>query len=319
MEPRNDFAVAIDVGGTNIRAALVSRDLKLSGENRRRIDKTSPTALLNEMAACATEALRDSLGVSGIGVAMKGYVDTRTGITIASGNLGMKNVPVGPFLEDRFGIPVCVANDVQAATTGELRYGAGRDFRDFIYLNVGTGIAAGLVFDGRLCRGAANLSGEFGHTTVDRDGWPCPCGQKGCLEEIVSGPGIVAQARRKLQKYPDSLMRRSIESGELTASRVFALADRGDEAAKQVMSESAEYLGDGIVNLVNLLNPEAVILGGGVFTDAESFIKLLEQHVRAHAIGEAVRSLRSFETSRLEVDKAGLIGAAALVFARENK
>ena len=314
MTIMNDPAIGVDVGGTNVRAALVSRDLSLSGENRRRIDKSSPTALLEVMAACVEQAMKAAPGAAGIGVAMKGYVDVKTGITIASGNLGMKNVPVGPYLAKRFGVPVRVANDVQVATTGEMLYGAGRDYKDFIYLNVGTGIAAGMVLDGRLYGGASNLAGELGHMTVDRDGPQCPCGQKGCLEEIVSGPGIVAQARIAVSQYPGSVLAPLAESGQLTASKVFALADRGDEAAMGVLRKTAEYLGDGIVNLINLLNPAAVILGGGVFTDAATFIRLLETHVRTHAIGQAARSLRAFETSRLDVDKVGIIGAAAMVF-----
>jgi glucokinase len=269
------------------------------------------------MGACVADAVEDAGGVvelGGIGVAMKGFVDTTTGITISSGFLGMKNVPVGPCLSGRFGLAVEVANDVQAATIGEMCFGAGREFSDFIYLNVGTGIAIGIVVGRRLYRGAANLSGEFGHITVDRDGDPCPCGRRGCLEHEVSGPGIVRRARAAAGHWPRSRLAEAVASTEINATSVFTLAEAGDEAAASVMRESAEYLGDGIVNLVNVLNPQAIILGGGVFHEAHGFVRLLQEHVYARGIAEAVKSLELFEMSRLDVDRAGLIGAAALVF-----
>lgn len=329
-----DPAVAVDLGGTNVRAAVVSRGAPIRQIHRRPLKKSSPNALLEVMAACVEDALAEAASaaangptpaIAGIGVAMKGFVDHKTGITVSSGFLGMKNVPVAPFLADRFGVAVRVMNDVQAATIGEILYGAGRTYDDFVYLNVGTGIAAGLVFGGKLYRGAANLSGEFGHITVDRHGQPCACARAGCLERVVSGPGIVTLARAKIAEYPESTLvsLNADGSGELNATTVFDHALSGDAAAKDVTECAAAYLGDGLVNLINLLNPAAIILGGGVFSAAApgsgtaAFVELLERHVRRFGIAEAVKSLSVFEVSSLEPDKAGLIGAAGLVLEKE--
>lgn len=299
-------ALAIDVGGTNIRAALVERDTSIRASARRPIDKSGVDALLAAIGDCAAEALAAvpaGSPVAGIGVAMKGFVDHRTGVMVASANLGLKNVPVRGFLSDRFGHPTWVDNDVHAATIGEIQYGAGRRYRDFLYVNVGTGIAAGLVVDGRLVRGAANLSGELGHATVNLDGKPCHCGLRGCLEEVVSGPGIEAWYRS--------------EAGgavALRASEVLALGATTDGPARRVLESVVEYLGVGIVNLVNILNPEAVILGGGVFAGTGDFAGRLESFVRSRALHESAACLDRVGVSSLEPGSVGILGAAALAW-----
>ena len=348
----SDLAIAVDLGGTNVRAALISRDLGIQGMCRKPLDKSSPDVLLAVMAECVTEVLAGAglpattstaagdfaappgapptaaKSLSGIGAAMKGFVDNNTGMTVSSGFLGMKNVPVGPYLSERFGVPAYVANDVQAATIGEMFYGAGREYKDFVYLNVGTGIATGLVLGGRLYRGAGNLSGEFGYVTVDRSAPLVPGGRAGCLEHNVSGPGIIKQAQAMVETYPKSRMAPLIDSGEINATKVFELAESGDEAAVQVRDDTVAYLGDGIVNLVSVLNPEAIILGGGVFHGARSgapgsggpgtFLRLLNEYVLNNSIAEMAASIAAFEVSKLEADKAGLIGAAGLVFEHDK-
>jgi glucokinase len=221
---------------------------------------------------------------------------------VASANLGLRDVPVKRWLEDRFGLRVEVDNDVHAATLAELGLGAGRTFRDFVYVNVGTGIAAGLVIDGRLCRGVANLAGEFGHVTVDRDGIPCHCGQKGCLEELAAGPRIVERYRKLRGGAPPVG----------TASGVFDLAAAGDAAAGAVLEAVTEDIGTGIVNLANLLNPEAVVLGGGVFRGSGVLAARIAAFVRARALREIAACLRSVDVSALEPGSVGILGAASL-------
>lgn len=299
-----EVALAIDVGGTNIRAALVEHGMAIRSSAWRPIDRSSGDALLAAIGDCAAEAAGPAgPAVAGIGVAMKGFVDHRTGVMVASGNLGLRNVPVRSFLADRFGHPTWVDNDVHAATIGEIQYGAGRRYRDFLYVNVGTGIAAGLVIDGKLCRGVANLSGELGHATVNLDGKPCHCGLRGCLEEVVSGPGIEAWYRSE-----------AAGAEALRASAVLALGAAVDGPARRVLEAVVEYLGTGIVNLVNLLNPEAVILGGGVFQGSADFVGRLESFVRSRSLRESAACLDRVAVSSLEPEHAGVRGAAGLVW-----
>jgi glucokinase len=309
--------IGVDVGGTNVRTAVVDRKMSLLAEAQRPIDKSSPSALLEGIADCVREVMPSSTAVAGIGVAMKGYVDHLRGVMVGSGNLGMRDLFVKSFLEERFGLYVSVDNDVHAATIGEIYYGVGRRYKNFIYINVGTGIAAGMVFDGKLYRGASNLSGEFGHTTVDRHGWAC-CGIRGCLEKIVSGPGIVEQVSRKIKNHENSPLASMVQSGTLTATDVFHMAEKNDDLAVAVFDETVAHLGTGIINLINLLNPEAVILGGGVFSNADLFVGRLVDFVKAHAIKRAIGDLQAFGPSALAVNKAGLIGAAGLIWERRE-
>jgi len=310
----NETVVAVDAGGTNIRAAVIDRELNILKQIQIPMNKSSPSSVLRGIGDCVQEIIPLSGHISGIGVAMKGFVDHKNGIMLASANLRMKNLHVKTFLEERFALPTYIDNDVHTATIGEIYYGAGRRFKNFIYINVGTGVAAGLVFEGKLYRGAENLSGEFGHTTVNLNGWLCHCGMRGCLEEVVSGPGIVEQARRKISQHPDSQLAEIVQSGNIDATKIFQAADRGDKVGLEVLQDSVIYLGTGIINLVNLLNPEAIILGGGVFSDADTFVKRLGVFVKMHAIKEATTHLRYLGVSSLKANEAGLIGAAGLVW-----
>lgn len=310
----SETVVAVDVGGTNIRAAVVDRQLNILKQTQIPMDKSGPSSVLRGIGDCVQKVISLSGYISGIGVAMKGFVDHKNGIMVASANLSMKNLHVKTFLEERFTLPTHIDNDVHAATIGEIYYGAGRRFKNFIYINVGTGVAAGLVFERKLYRGAENLSGEFGHTSVNLNGWLCHCGMRGCLEGVVSGPGIVEQARRKIGQNPDSQLAEIIRSGSINATKIFQAADAGDKVGLEVLQDSVIYLGTGIVNLVNLLNPDTVILGGGVFSDADTFIKRLIAFVKTHAIKEAAAHLRDLGVSSLKANEAGLIGAAGLVW-----
>jgi glucokinase len=252
--------------------------------------------------------------ISGIGVAMKGLVDHQQGVMVSSTTLRMRGLPVRSFLEEEFGLLVAVDNDVHAATIGEIYYGAGRRFRHLLYLNVGTGVAVGLVFDGKLYRGATNLSGEFGHNTVDRNGWACRCGMRGCVEAFASGPGIVSQVLGRVKHHPASPLAALARSDELSATEVFRAAQQGDALALQVLHDTVEHLGAGLVNLVNLLNPEAIILGGSVFNEAGIFVDRLAQFVKAHPLRDSAASLQEIGPSSLGVNEVGLVGAASLIW-----
>jgi len=310
-----DVVIGVDVGGTNIRAAALDRQMTSLAQAQRPMDKTSPSTVLEGLAQCVRGVLPASRRIAGIGVAMKGLVDHERGVMVSSTTLAMKELPVKSFLEDTFALPTAVDNDVHAATIGEIYYGAGRRFKDFIYLNVGTGVATGLVFGGRLYRGAANLSGEFGHTTVELWHGPlCPCGMRGCIEAFASGPGIVTRVHERLEEYPGSLLAPSARSGRLNATEVFRAAREGDPLALLVFHDTVEYLGAGLVNLVNLLNPEAIVLGGGVFSEADMFIEQLAKFVKAHPLRNLAASLKEIGPSSLGVNEVGLIGAASLIW-----
>ena len=297
-----------------MRAVVLDRHMVKLAQAQRPMDKSSPSAVLEGIAHCVRGVVHASDRTAGIGVAMKGLVDHEEGVMVSSTTLRMRGLPVRSRLEEEFGLLTAVDNDVHAATIGEMFYGAGQRFKNFIYLNVGTGVAAGMVYDGKLYRGAANLSGEFGHMTVDVHGPSCRCGMRGCVEEFASGPGIVARMRDKLGDDPSSSLAALARSGGLNATEVFRAAQRGDGMALEVLHDTVEVLGAGLVNLVNLLNPEAIILGGGVFNEADVFIEHLAEYVRAHPLGDSAASVKEISPSLLGVNDVGLIGAASLIW-----
>jgi len=220
-------------------------------------------ATLERAVASVAAGLDDLLA---IGVACAGQIHAATGSVVYAPNLDWRDVPLGATLARSFPVPVVVENDVRAAAWGEYRFGAGRGARNMLAVFVGTGVGSGAVLDGRLWRGASNAAGEIGHTQVVLDGVPCPCGQRGCLEQYASGSGF--------QRRLDAALRRGVRSiladlagGEparLTAPMVAEAAKAGDDLAGQLMADAARYFAMALANYVTLLNPEALVLGGGV-------------------------------------------------------
>lgn len=295
--------VAVDVGGTNVRSVLFGPGMTVVAEAARALERSSVPAMLECMATCVEEVFDRNEQPEYVGVAMKGFVDPEGGSLVESANLGMGDVPIKAFIEERFHAVCYVENDLHAQALGELHYGAGREYRNLVFVNVGTGVGVGLVLDGRLYRGAMNFSGEFGHVSVDYDGVACHCGLHGCVEELVSGPAI-ATRYRQLAGVDGSM--------EIDTKTVFQLAQEGAEPASRVIDESVLCLGTAIVGLVNLLNPDAVVFGGGVFSNNPSFAGRLEEFIRGRSMAQTARSLRFVGVSRLGATRAGLFGAAAL-------
>jgi glucokinase len=202
--------------------------------------------------------------VRGVGVSCGGPLDTKTGVVYAPPNLpGWEAVPVKRILEDALGLPVSVENDANATAVAEWRFGAGQGTRNLIFMTVGTGIGGGLILDGRLYHGTNDLAGEVGHQTILMDGPLCGCGKRGCLEALASGPAIARLARESMMygRHKRVLALAGGKPGDITAEHVVQAAKEGDPFARQILEEAGTYLGVGIANLIQILNPERVILG----------------------------------------------------------
>ncbi len=296
--------IGIDVGGTNMTGGLAAADGTLVARIRRATDRRGGMAaglelIVELVSQLARQASGDGFRVQRIGVGFGGPVDHARGVVIKSHHVeGWEHVPLRDELQRRFNVPVVVDNDANAGTLGEWRFGAGRDVDDLLYVNVGTGIGGGVVAGGRLVRGASNLAGEIGHTTIVRNGPPCTCGRKGCLEACASG---------------DALARRGAEAlgRQVSGREVFALAGNGNETARRVVEAVVEDLAQGIGTAASLLNPAVVIIGGGLSEAPETlFLEPLRRAVPRYCLGEAARNLR-VEAAQLRYD-AGVIGAVAL-------
>ena len=311
--------LSLDVGGTTLSGGLVQPD------GRVRLQRALPTfaqgrgeavvAQLFDMAAGLLDAARRRrLKVAGIGVGVPGTVDMARGRI--RGNI--QNVPelegqaLGPRLRRRFGLPAYLDNDVNALTLGELYFGRARGVRDFAMLAAGTGVGGGIVIDGKLVRGRRGYGGEAGHTTVSLDGRPCFCGSAGCIKAYASGPDIAAQARERLHRsQPGRLL--DLCGGDparLTAQEVFAAARAGDSIAIEVVEIAAQALGAGVANLVNLLNPELIILGGGVLEASDLLLPRIRRWAASYAFADALKGMR-LVVSRF-TKRSSVKGAAAL-------
>ncbi len=296
--------IGIDVGGTNTSGGLASKDGTLLTLTRRRTDRsgglTAGLRLISEVIAELRErADRSGYPVDRIGVGFGGPVDHERGVVLLSHHVaGWEGFPLRRELERRFEIPVVVDNDANAGTLGEWNFGAGRGISDLIYINIGTGIGGGIISGSRLVRGVGNLAGEIGHTIVRRDGPVCTCGKRGCLESCASGDAIARRGSEALGRA-------------VSGKEVFALAASGDSPAERVLSEVIEDLAHGIGTAVSLLNPAAVIIGGGVSEAPEPlFLEPLRRAIPRFCLSEAARNLR-VEAARLRYE-AGVMGAVAL-------
>ena len=295
LNPDYAFSIGVKIEARRILAARVNLLGQVQEEEAVPFDDPSPGDVLPVLEQAIRRVFRGK--VLGIGIAVSGFVDSVAGVCLFSPILGWHGVELAHPLEERFEVPVHVENDVNALTLAEARYGAGRELSDFLCVTVGEGLGAGIVIGGRLYRGAFGGAGEFGHTLFDPRGPRCRCGERGCLEVFAS----------------DQFLRR--EADALGLSSVEALAARargGDPAAGAAFRALGGNLGYGLKDLVNLLNPEAIVIGGErTITDGDLFVPYAEEVLRKHAFAGAAERVRLV---RAELGEEGFLVGAAEVF-----
>jgi glucokinase len=305
----SEVVIAVDVGGTTIAAGLVTADGEVLEEQRVPANPAARATLLT--VESLIEALRARAGdrvVRGIGVGVPGPVDAGRVASEVPHAPDLADRPLADLLRARFALPAYVDNDVNALALGEWRFGAARGVRSLVVLAPGTGFGCGIILDGRVVRGANGFGGEFGHTPVKFDGPRCWCGGRGCLAVYASGRGIAEAARAGASPR---LLAAGATDGGITAALVFRLAADGDPVAAAVVDEACRALGAMIATMVNGLNPEAIVITGGV---AQSLLAL-EKRILASAADYAFpRALAAARISIVPADKRTTMrGAAALV------
>ena len=310
--------IGIDVGGTNVKLALVDDKGNITYSN------SVPTRA--EMGYEYTvnnikQAIRDLLvetklstkDIEGIGFGFPGQVDYKSGVVRLAPNIpGWVDVPIAKLIEDEFKIPTRVDNDVRCAALGELNYGAGKGCENLICITVGTGIGSGLIINGKLVRGASNAAGEIGHIKLQmHDGPICGCGDTGCMEAFASGPSIVAMAENYIRGGKSTKFREMANGAQITPYIVGEAAKAGDPVAKRIFTIMGEYIGIGLASVVNLLNPEKIIVGGGVADAGDLLLNPMKQTLKDRAMkiaGDAVEIV----PAQLG-NTAGVIGASLLI------
>ena len=280
------YIVAIDLGGMSAKGALFSTDDKIICEDRvKTCAKDGFECTLNSLAELAKK-LVDKAGVSfddvlAIGAGAPGVVDSRTGVILRWSNFNWNNVPFADRLSALTGKPVFVANDANVAALGEAKFGATAKYQSSILLTIGTGVGGGIVFDGKLIEGYKSAGAELGHITIREGGLPCACGRLGCYEKYASATALILQTRRAMVEDLSSEMW-SLVDGKIEnvdGRTAFEGARRGDATAKKVVEQFVGYLSEGIADFVNILRPEAIVLGGGVANEGEDLFGPLRKAV----------------------------------------
>jgi glucokinase len=314
-------SVGVDLGGTNIRAAVFDDGMNILGRSERQTQaQEGADEVIRRVAACVREALETASvaegEVAGVGVGAAGLTDWRTGVVVLASNLGWRDVPLKERLEQELdGLRVEADKDTNVAALAEARLGAGREFRHFLYVTAGTGIGGGLILDGTLYRGATGGAGDIGHVVVDPDGPRCGCGDHGCVEVFSSGAGMVDRAREMLaggEEAASSAM--SIEV--LTTETIFEAAREGDAVAARVVETAGRALGLVLADYVNINNPEAIVLGGGVVRAGRAYMDPVERELRQRAL-PALGEIVKLVPPELG-DDVGVTGAALLLAESER-
>jgi len=310
--------LALDIGGTKLTAGVVApAGRALAVEVKATDPGATPLQVLDALSAMSEKALSGANlrlpDLAAVGVSFGGPVDYPSGRTVTCHHLpGWEDIPLRDLAAERSGLPAVVDNDANAAAFGEWAYGAARGRVCVLYLTVSTGIGGGLVLNGQVHRGANSMAGEIGHTVVVPGGPRCTCGRRGCLEAVAAGPAIASAAQAAVATgETTSLSRVPCES--ITARDVAAAANGGDTLAAQVMAQAGDYLGVAIAAAVNLLNPDMVVIGGGVSQAGECLFAPVRAAVMRLAVPDSAEGLHIVAGALRE--QGALLGAAAMAFA----
>lgn len=305
--------LGIDIGGTNLKAGLVDESGTLLRTRKEPLGRVlDPEELAARLAGMARAAAAEDLDqVQSVGMGVPGAVEG--GTIVYTCNIPMKNIPMERMFRAHLDLPVHLGNDADCAALGEYHCGAGKGCRSLVAITLGTGIGGGMVFDGKIYEGLG-MAGEVGHMVVEPGGVPCPCGRRGCWEQYASASGLRRMTWEAMEAHPESLLW-TITGGKwerLNGGTAFKAARRGDEAARAVCGTYIRYLAQGITNLVNLLHPEVLAIGGGISNEREESLlrpvrEIVDRECYASHGGRKTRVVKA-----LLGNDAGVIGAAFL-------
>jgi glucokinase len=323
------WVIGVDLGGTNIVVGALPIDggdgevlgLRSVPTDAQRGAKFVVDRIVGLIDETRNEILSRMGGAAddfaGVGIGSPGPLDRLTGTVINTPNLGWRNFPLRDLIANAVGLPATLDNDANCATYGEWWLGAGRNVNTLIGLTLGTGIGGGIVLNGEIFHGVSDAAGEIGHMTIDSTGRKCNCGNYGCLEAYASGPAIAARAVEGIEAGAESLLPALVDGrlDDVTAATVYEAVVLGDPYANEVMRETAKFLGAGVANIINILNPDMVVIAGGVTRAGDHIFVPLRAEIRRRAFKSAEEACQI--VSGQLPGTAGLIGAAA-VFKKET-
>lgn len=321
MTTRERYIVGVDLGGTNIAAGAMPTDgtREIAMRMTPTLAETGASGVVDRIVQMIEEVIAQTIAETGaeredflgVGIGSPGPLDRENGIVIVTPNLGWRDFPLRDEIAKRVNLKATLDNDANCATLGEWWAGAAKGGRNVVGLTIGTGIGGGLILDGKLYHGASDAAGEIGHTTIDTNGRRCKCGNYGCLEAYTSGPAIAERAREAIRSDEGSILLAMVngDASKITAQTVYDASRQGDEIARDVVRDTAHFLGVGISNLINIFNPDTVVIAGGVTQAGDGLFDPLRAEVKRRAFKPAVDACR-IVPGALPLS-AGVVGAVA--------
>lgn len=312
------YHIGIDLGGTNIAVGVTDDEFNIIGRGKR---KTPPGAqsdgILKEMAKAARQAVENAglemSDIDDVGIAAPGTVNPKTGYIEYSNNIKFKNYPAADRLKELLSVEKCyIANDANAAAYGELLAGAGKGCKDFVAVTLGTGVGSGIILDGKILTGSNFAGAEIGHSYIIAGGEKCTCGNCGCWESYASATALKRQTAQAMNNHPESLMWKIAGSlDKVDGKTAFDAMRKNDPAAKEVVDNYIRYVAIGIVNVINIFQPEFVCIGGGICNEKDTLLAPIREFVDAHDYNRDP-SVRTKICTAVLGNDAGIIGAAGL-------
>ena len=309
--------VGIDLGGTNIKAGVVTDEGKLLNKVTCKTNADRPMEdIIHDMGRLAADAVKDAglevSDIEAIGIGSPGTPDNDEGLLVYSNNLPFVMAPMRKLIREVIDLPVYIDNDANCAAMAEAVAGAAKGAKDSVTITLGTGVGAGVIVDGKIYSGFNQAGSEFGHTVLVSGGIECPCGRNGCFEQYASASALARMTREAAKKNPDSLLNKVYEQqGEWNAQIAFIAMRDGDETAKEVVDTYTSYLADGLANAINAFMPEVLVVGGGVCNEGDPLlIPMREKTMSRPYFGPGVKKTR-IELAQMGND-AGIVGAAMM-------
>lgn len=317
------YYIGIDIGGTNIGAGLVDKEGKIiSTLARPTIKDRSAELILDDIKDLVKSLVsKNNLAteqINSIGIGIPGTIDKKSGVLNYANNLNLDNINIVKEMQKRLNLPIFVENDANCAAIGENIDGSINNNKSIVYITIGTGLGAGIIIDGKLLNGSFGSGGEAGHMIIAYDGRQCTCGSKGCWEAYASATALKAAGKEAASKYKNTKINTLVKGqiGRINAKTVFDASNLGDEIAIEIVNQYIKYLATGLGNLINIFDPDAIVLGGGVAAQGEKLLKPLKKLLTKNVYGGVLKA--DIKCAALG-NNAGIVGAAMLYRYNEVK
>ncbi len=307
--------IGIDLGGTNIAVGIVDENGKIITKGSTpTLSPRSYKEIVKDMADLSFRLMEEAKvsvsQIKAVGIGSPGSIDAQNGVVLYANNLHFENAPLRSEFQQYINVPVAVENDANAAAFGEYK-ATGVKADCFVAVTLGTGVGGGIVINGDIFRGFNGAAGEVGHTTLVADGVLCSCGRKGCWEAYASVTALIRQTKVAIEKHPESLMVELMKknNNEVSGRTAFDAAKKGDAAAQQVVNKYVKYVADGVTDMINIFQPEILVIGGGISREGEYLVEPVREYVKLNGYNKGALPMTKIEPATL-LNDAGIVGAA---------